>query len=169
MTVLRCTAKLLKEIGAPATDIREFSRQGRLGSWHASIFRIERHKAIIFTNDKTLYSVVVTGIKKRNIVNIDELFREQLFACLKSMRIDNGKFNQVMEDAAQVIIGKTNNRSVLGSMNDHVSATIFQVRYDGGYPHLNMQDINERLNDTPMKAIGYASGKEKIEQLLGAT
>ena len=167
MTVLRCTGKLLQEIGAPSTDIREFSSQGQLGSWHANIFRIERHKAIIFTNDKTLYSVVVAGIKKKSIVNIGELFCEQLFASLKSMRIDETKLRQVMEDAIQVIIGKTNNRSVLGSMNDHISATIFRVRHGGGYPHLNVRDINERLNDTPMKGIGYLGSKEKLEQLLG--
>ena len=169
MTVLRCTEKLLKEIGAPPTDVREFPRLGRLGSWHANIFRIERRKVIIFMNDHTLYSVVVAGVKKGSIDNIDELFREQLSASLKSVRIDGARFKEVMEDSAQIIIGKTNSRSVLGSMNDHIATTIFRVQQVGGYSHLNAGEINMKLNDTPMKAIGFACSREKIEELLGAT
>jgi len=169
MTILRCTKKLLKEIGAPPTDIREFSGLGLLGSWHANIFRIEKHKAIIFTNDKTLYSFVVAGVKRKDIRRIDEMFREQLFRTLKSKRIDVSRFNQVMDETIDIVIGKTNSRTILGSMNDHVATTIYHVAYDGGYEHLDINDINERLNDTPMKGIGYSHSEKELIELLGAT
>jgi hypothetical protein len=169
MTILRCTSKLLKEIGAPPTDIKEMSSGKPLGSWHANIFRLERRKAILFTNDKTLFSLFVTGIRKHDIVHIDELFRESLFGSLKVMPIDPTKFGEAMDETHNVILGKSNSRSVLGSMNDHIATTIFHVQYDGGYEHIDVDDINRRLNHTPMSAIGYAYPIDKLIEALGAT
>ena len=148
MTVIRCTKKLLKEIGAPPTEIKEFYAGGPLGSWHANIFRIERRKAILFT---------------------DELFRDNFFRSLKMMPIDPNKFGEAMDETHEIIIGRSNNRSVLGSMNEHIATTIFQVQYDGGYHHIDIADINRRLNHTPMSAIGYACAVDKIFEILGAT
>ena len=169
MTIIRCTKKLLEEIGAPPTEISEFKAGEPLGSWHANIFRIERRKAILFTNDKTLYSIMAAGIKKADINHIDELFRDNFFRSLKVMPIDPAKFGEAMDETHEIIIGKSNSRSVLGSMNDHIATTIFQVQYDGGYQHLDTSDINRRLNHTPMSAIGYACPVDRMLETLGAT
>ena len=169
MTVIRCTRKLLKEIGAPSTEIGEFHAGRPLGSWHANLFRIERRKAVLFTNDKTLFSIMVAGVRKSDLVHLDELFRENFFKSLKVLPIDPARFGEAMDETHKIIIGKSNNRSVLGSMNDHIATTIFHVQYDGGYQAIDAADINRRLNHTPLKAIGYAYAVDKIIETLGAT
>ena len=112
---------------------------------------------------------MVTGVKKSDIIHIDELFRDNFFRSLKMMPIDPNKFGEAMDETHEIIIGRSNNRSVLGSMNEHIATTIFQVQYDGGYHHIDIADINRRLNHTPMSAIGYACAVDKIFEILGAT
>jgi hypothetical protein len=112
---------------------------------------------------------MVAGIKKSDVIHIDELFRENLFRSLKTMPIDPVKCGEAMDETLEIIIGKSNNRSVLGSMNDHIATTIFHVQYDGGYQHMDIADINRRLNHTPMSAIGNAYAVDKINERLGAT
>ena len=166
MTVIRCTRKLLKELDAPPTDIVEMYNQGPLGSWHANIFRIERRKSILFTNDKTLYSLLVVGVTKADLKRFDDLFRDALFKHIKFMDIAPESVDHIMDETLQFIIGRTNNKSVLGTMNDHISCTIFQVRYDGGYKHIDVNDLNHRLNDTPTNAEGYATGEERLREAI---
>ena len=166
MTVIRCTRKLLKELDAPATDIVEMYNGGPLGSWHANIFRIERRKAILLTNDKTLFSLLVVGVKKADLRRFDDLFRDVLFKNIRSMDIMPDHVNQIMDETLQFILGKTNNRSVLGTMNDHISSTIFHVAYDGGYQHIDVNGLTRRINETPTNAIGYATGEERLIEAI---
>jgi hypothetical protein len=166
MTVIRCTRKLLNEIDAPPTEIAEMFSQGPLGSWHANIFRLERRKSVIFVNDKTLYSMLIVGVKKAELRRFEDLFRNTLFKAMRSMEITSRYINEIMDETLQFVIGKTNNRSVLGSMNDYISCTIFQVQHDGGYQNLDLNDLSARLNDMPMSAIGYSNGEEQIKNVL---
>ena len=166
MTVIRCTRKLLKELDAPPTDIVEMYSQGPLGSWHANIFRIERRKAILFTNDTTLYSLLAVGVIKADLRRFDDLFRDILFKNINSMEIMPEHVDQLMDETLPFILGKTNNRSVLGTMNDHISCTIFQVAYDGGYQRIDVKDLTRRINDTPTNAIGYATGEERLKEAI---
>jgi hypothetical protein len=157
MTVIRCTGKLLKELDSPPTDIVEMYNQGPLGSWHANIFRIERRKAILFTNDKTLYSLLVVGVKKANLRHFDELFRDALFKNIKCIDILPEHASQIMDETLQFILGKSNNRSVLGTMNDHISRALFITAREGGYQHIDVGDLTHRINETPTKAIGFVT------------
>jgi hypothetical protein len=166
MTVVRCTRNLLKEIDAPPTDIAEMFSQGPLGSWHANIFRIERRKSIIFTNDKTLYSLLIVDVKKEALRQFDDLFRNALFKAMRSIEIASHSINEIMDETLQFVIGKTTNRSVLGTMNDHVLRIKLKVMYDGGYQYLDIANLNKRLNETPTKAIGFATGEERIKKVI---
>ena len=64
MQISHCTKKLLHELGALGSKIPAEHPAGVLGPWHANLIRIERRKCILFTNDRTLYSFLVPGVKK---------------------------------------------------------------------------------------------------------
>ncbi len=65
MQPIHCTQKLLKELGKRGAGVPQPEPQrGLLGPWHANLIRIERRKCILFTNDLTLYSFLVPGVKK---------------------------------------------------------------------------------------------------------
>lgn len=62
MQLIRCTQKLLRELGQEPTNI--VPMKSFLGSWHANLFLVERHKSVLATNDSTLYTIFIPYLKK---------------------------------------------------------------------------------------------------------
>jgi hypothetical protein len=159
--VIRCTQKLLAEIPANFVDS---SAEGE--GWHANLLRIDRRKCVLFTHDATLYALFVPGLKKSDFAHLDEVFGQRLF---KTMLWDEFPQEQIekMLDACRVIrFTRTNNRRVLGSMNEmrfHVQA---DVEYAGGLDRVDLVDLHYRLNRTPWSAVGYQSPVEGFRECL---
>ncbi len=73
MQILHCTKKLLNELEAsPGRSITPEHSSGFLGPWHANLIRIEGRKCVLFTNDRTLYSFLLPGVKKKDLDNFKE-------------------------------------------------------------------------------------------------
>ncbi len=70
MTLLHCTAKLLKELKNPLLQNSDTPNPEGLGNWYANLLRIDRRKCILFTNEKTFYSFMITKVKKENLTLI---------------------------------------------------------------------------------------------------
>ena len=85
MQLIRCTQKLFKELKVKPTE--ELPKFGHIGGWHANLLRIDRRKCVLFTNDQTLYSFFVPGLKKSEFVHFDEVFRQNLFKCLLNVNV----------------------------------------------------------------------------------
>lgn len=85
MQAIHCTKKLLMELGALGSKMPEELASGFIGPWHANLIRIKRRKCLLFTNDRTLYSFLVPGYKKRDdfhnlfLVNLKEDTRVRSF------------------------------------------------------------------------------------------
>src|SRR3990167_7548126 len=73
MTLIQCTQKLLKELPIDQ-EIIMANFPSLLGNWHANLIRIERRKCVLFTNDETLYSFFIPGVKKQNFQNLASTF-----------------------------------------------------------------------------------------------
>ena len=58
-----------------------------------------------------------------------------------------------LEDIREIKIAKTNNRSVLGSMNDMTYQLKYKIAYEGGLLNINLPQLNHDLNRIPMSAI----------------
>jgi hypothetical protein len=57
MPLIRCTRKLLTEIGAQVASSAELAQPALLGDWFANLknlIRIERRKCVIFASERTL-------------------------------------------------------------------------------------------------------------------
>jgi hypothetical protein len=86
--------------------------------WFVGVFTIQRKKFFITTNAKTLYSVISDG---SGICSSSKYFQLVLDDFFNQMLKDGlGKFfeNYVKCTIDESICAKTNNRSILGSMND---------------------------------------------------
>lgn len=149
--ILRCTLKLLKELGV--VPLERDVQAGVLGSWHANLLRFERRKCVLFTNDATLYSVFVPGLRKPQFQRIAEVFGRALFRSLRLNGFSQKQIEAVLGEIAELAIAKTNNRSVLGSMNDLAYQLQFMIPSMGGLEYCSIDDVNQRLNRTPMSAI----------------
>ena len=149
MLVLRCTRKLLRELGHQSGVVDD----GPFGSWFANILRINRRKCLLFTHSETLLSVFVGGVRKPDINRLPLTLLENLQIVLDAEGLGDWTSKALMLPGSQSVIASTNSRSVLGSMNDLVFQA--EVAVSHRYSLHDVVPISQRLNRVPMGAIGY--------------
>jgi hypothetical protein len=138
-----------------------------LGPWHANLIRIERRKCVLFTNDLTLYSFLVPGVKKTHLSNFRELFLIHLKMNLVKEGFGKEDINKALGEYDEIAVAPTKNRSVLGSMNDFVNQYEFLVTRSGGLDRADMLAVNMQINRIPMGALRYHYPIEKVYELFG--
>src|SRR5688572_24162013 len=77
MTTIFCSHRLGEFIGKNESYL-EPDYTNKFGNWNGHIFLAARKRFILFTNDKTAYSFVMTQVKKGDLKNFEQLFRETL-------------------------------------------------------------------------------------------
>ena len=123
--------------------------------WSCHLFTADRTQYIIVSNTASLYSCVMYG---KGITN-DSRFIERALTAIREFMEDDGqqfayrKF--IIPASGTVSFAKALNRSVTGSMNDHVQATKFYLADD-----MAPSEIGFRLNKTPMSALIGADGRK---------
>ena len=100
-----------------------------LGNWYVNLFRISRYKCVLFTNETTLYSLVAFRVGKSEITNLGSLFRHYLRFALKQENIPDQVIFSILQDYMDIQYAKTNNRSVVGSMNEILAEYKFRVQH----------------------------------------
>ena len=167
MQIIRATQKLLKELDVKGTILpKEVVPIAPLGPWYANLLRIDRRKCILFTHEETLYSFLVTGVRKKDLNNFRGLFSVHLGLNLQAENFPTSVIDLINKQNEKLEITKTTNRSTLGSMNDQSFAYKVHVEHEGGVDGCAMLEINKRINRTPMGALGYKYPIEKLAEKL---
>lgn len=122
-----------------------------LHTWHAGFKFINRKKCILFTNDLTLYSFLLYGVKKEEIINLNQIFKEKLIENLSADNFTPEEISFLVSPKSNISIIKTNNRSVLGSMNDFFHLLPFYIGENENVDQINLISVNKKLNKTPMQ------------------
>ena len=128
-------------------------QSSELACWHANLLRIDRRKCVLFTHDTTLYFFFVPGLKKPDFENFREVFRQNLFKSLIAENLPQKNIELFLDDIQEIDISKTNNRSVLGSMNDLTFQLKYQIADAGGIEIADISKLVSDLNRIPMSAI----------------
>jgi hypothetical protein len=164
MSLIRCTQKLLKELRVKPSEVEpEF---GYIGDWHANLLRVERRKGVLFTNNDTLYSIFVFGLKRADFDHLDEIFRQSLFRRLRVEGFSQIQIEKVLEEYQSIHFAKTNNRSVLGSMNDLAFQMEGHIISAGGIRNLGLDALNDALSRIPMGALNGQYGVDELKAKL---
>ena len=118
MRYLRCTQKLLKEIGVTTFPENEVSdnRMG-LGDWYVNLLRIDRRKYLLFTNENTLFSFLIPKVLKKHILDMQNEFRVNLIYNLRYEGMDSDLISFAEKEYSNIEFAKTKRKSVLASMN----------------------------------------------------
>ena len=165
--IVRCTRKLLRELGIRGDDLGSEQRSRDLfGDWHANLLHVDRRKCLLLTDTCTLFTVFVPAILKRDLQDFSGLLRASCARALSSHGIDCRAIPKLDRDEP-VVFGKTNNRHVLGSMNDYAFHFKFHIASEGGLGRANIERLNHRLSKMPLGAIGYKYSIEAVEEELG--
>lgn len=166
--MIRCTKKLQKEMGLKATDLAEQeSAPGLLGSWHANLLFIDRRKCVLFVNDRTLFNFIIPDVNSGQIRQLDTLFGDFLQCILAEEGFSETLCRQILQEYETIGFANTNNRSVLGSMNDLAFHYQFQIQREGGVNSAMVPSIIHDLNRMPMGALGYDFAIDALRRVYG--
>ena len=144
--ILRLSQKLNKKIQAGTLDTVPLD-ENPYADWSCHLFTADRTQYIIMSNTTSLYSCVMYGKE----ITDDSRFIERALSTIREFMEDDGQqfaYRKFIAPAnGTVSFAKALNRSVTGSMNDHVQATKFYLADDMS-PH----EIGYRLKrDTDVR------------------
>ncbi|MBN8488383.1 MAG: hypothetical protein J0M20_11760 [Burkholderiales bacterium] len=150
MFVLRCTQKLLSRLRV-APDLATAPSDNVLGAWYANLVRAGRVQVVLAVSERSLLPVVVAARDGRTLV-------QRLIAAVDPMLQAVGV---PADDAAAECramqtwtLGKTENRRVIGSLNDLAYQLEGALPY---WPERTLMDHSLWLAQTPLKFIDYGS------------
>ncbi|WII39957.1 DUF6933 domain-containing protein [Paenibacillus thiaminolyticus] len=129
-----------------------------LFSWHVNILQLRR-KHIIFVNDSSRLCLIVNGIRSSQVVKLQEKFISKLEEYLLLEGVKRSLINQYLFEAGEVSIGKTNVKSVLGTMNE-MSFYCKGAEFDHTF------DLCAWLNSLMYKPINYEEPIKVFKQTL---
>jgi hypothetical protein len=175
MTTIYCSQKLEKFLGG--VDKKTVAaEESPLGDWNGHSFHVNGKRCLLFLNSRTCYSLVITAILKKRLVNFPDFFRERLVRQLNDdFSLTEGTEILVRRRLWEIAICSTNNnRSVTSTMNQHVSALPHYALRFGPVDTWNDIAMSGVLNEAPVSAKvwankgtpGYFLPKEATAELL---
>jgi hypothetical protein len=168
MPILHCTQKLLKDIGLSSQELKESPSPSSsiLGDWYANLLLISKRKAILFTNEKTLFSFLGSGVTKGSHLRVKFAFLAGMRYDLLAEGIEESIVEQLLSEYQELGFAKAQNRHILGSMNDIAKMFEFLVHYEGGWNACDPREITKKVNQSPMKFLQYRCASDSIHEIL---
>lgn len=164
MVQIHCTQKLSKFI---KTGIEECSPRTDQ-DWSAHLFFISGRKCIVFVHKKTMYTVMLLDIFKKDMTHINRLFLEAFIGQLKSdniLRAHEALIRDVYKEIS--VVSTDNDRKTLGAINNIIS--ILQGATATG-ELANLESIrqfaSEQVNKMPWQALEYGYSKDRMSQMF---
>lgn len=151
MLLLRCTQKLQTKLGLKKKDLEQDipDNLSPIAQWHAHLFWVFRIPNIIFVNDESLFSLVVLDINKERRQNLLGLFTKTLSTAMRLEGFSRDVIEHVTNSFTEIKYANTNNRSVLGTMNEFALQYDYDIANRGGAYDCDIADIIYKANQMP--------------------
>ena len=98
---------------------------------------------MLITNDKTLFCLFIPSLKKPDFQSFHDVFGQSLFKNLLYEQIPQDQIETVLDECQEIQYGKTNNRSVLGSMNDQRFVLENFIQSEGGLAQTDVYELEQ--------------------------
>ena len=155
MPRIRCTQRLLKLLGKEAVRAaREDDSEESDLDWYANLFWVEGRKCLIFVNAGTLFPVVALDVLKDDFRDPAKLLRDRYRRLLLHVEAPEDEVERELALFEEMPIGKTLNRSVLGSLTEYIRLADGAIEDFRGRDDLRDQTVSAQLAKTPMGGIG---------------
>ncbi len=110
-------------------------------SWHVNIFTLYRKKHYVFMNDISRLSLTISGIRSNQSNKLKDIFIENLKHYLIKEQVPEGLLSYYLESCNEMVITKTDNRSVRSTLNE-----IMLVMKSLEYDRQGFEDPDQRHN-----------------------
>ena len=168
MLLIRCTGKLQKELGLKKADLHESEPQfSYMGQWHANLIYVNRRKCVVFVNDKTRFNFIEVDVSRDYIRRMPEWFAASLSCALQNEAIEQDVIDRILAEYEEIGFAKTNDKSVLGSLNDLAYHYEFSILDFGGVHSPMIPEVIHRLNHMPMSPINWKYSIDVLRSLYG--
>lgn len=169
MQLIQCTKKLADEMKIKVQKV-EAADFNPLYCWHAHLFKIGRKKCVMIMNNATRYHFVIYGVLKKDLQNLDLIFKKNLITNLLLDSVDPEIIERYLNQDSIVQYAATNNRSILSQINE----SIFTVDHYFYYELVEMKqefidiaEMNQYLNRLIMLKLPKYPVEMMREALLG--
>ncbi|MFG6147168.1 DUF6933 domain-containing protein [Halobacillus sp. B23F22_1] len=154
MFVIGATQKLTKEINKELETPEQYKEIPAIYKWHANLITVNRRKCLIIMNNQTGINLILFGLRKQQFENLNSVIKGSLKQLLQLVKVEEEIINELLENAEPIVYTKTDNRQVLGMMN--------QVQY-------LVEDATEGLDYEAIDAseINYVSNAELLFTPIG--
>ncbi len=156
---LRCTVRLLTRLKVPSAAAPT-APSTRLGDWYANLLFTRPAQLVLCVSERTLLPVLVPA---RELDTLLPRFGRAVCDVLHAIGVPEQAVRDEERLMADVAIGKTTSRRVLGSMNDF--ARIVDVFLEGS---TSLLDISLRLAETPCSPLEMDSPRRRTVALFSA-
>lgn len=142
-----CSKKLEAFLGQITQTIQS-TEPSDLGDWNGHQFTIDRKKCLIFMNNKTCYSVVMTNVLKKDLKDFEQVFKERLIRQLDhDLNINERQEIKFRKELGVIGLSKSNNdKKIIGTINHHVDNLKYN-NYGGGVETWDEVKVTGILND----------------------
>jgi hypothetical protein len=131
-----------------------------LGDWFANILYTRQGHFILLVSERSLLPVLTTA---RDLDNLVPRFTRQLHDVLSALGVRQELINRELSRMEPLYFGRTNSRSVLGTMNDFVQ--MFKYMLPDGQD-LTVFDWSLQLAQAPCGPIGRESPNRLTRRLI---
>jgi hypothetical protein len=107
-----------------------------------------------------------TALKKSDFDFFHRVIQEHLFKNLRYESLPQSQIESVLTKCRHIEFRKTNNRRVLGSMNDQKLQLEYLILAEGCLARTNIYELNQALNRTNYSAINRRRPIEKLQEKL---
>ena len=148
---IKCTAKLAKRAGLQLSPPSQKSRN----DWHANIFTFDRRFYVIFVQDRTRLTCLAGPVKKLDLQNLGFLLRRSLRTVLTHEGFSESAMSHALGKIDEMQIHKSDNRSVLGTINDNFFHITHHAAYEGGVEVAGLATLASQVNHMPMSPLEW--------------
>jgi hypothetical protein len=159
MVVLRCTRKLLRHVGpAISADDPAARSRSRLGDWYANAVVVRRRHIVLAVSGVTLLPVLLPAAPYKTMIG---RFADAAGEVLRALGIPEAKVVEELSGLHDLVVAPTNDRRVLGSMNDF--AWMMQGYFEDTR---SLLDVALKLSEAPCSPLGMKNPRESTRAVL---
>ena len=169
MLTLKTTKAVRDLMGLKPADLTaEPVSEAPLDTWYVNVFTVDRRKALIFMNERTLLTFVVIGVKKADFkpAALHDRFINGMFNLLMREQFPPHQIERVMDDCFDYRFAKTDSRSSVCNMNLLVFYYQHVIAQEGGSAQCDLAQIFHDINRMIMGTLNYGNPLKATVALL---
>ena len=152
MATIKCTQKLAKMAGISIAPPDRNSED----DWHADGFVIDRLRYVLFCSDISRFCCLAGPVRKKDVQNLPQLLVQSLAATMRYEGFNEPTISYCTQKIEGASLAKSNNRSLLGTINDNEWHLKVHAFHAGGLAAIGTEALVKKVNHMPLSPLDWS-------------